>query len=74
MKRHKILIQSGFGRYLIGMKQNSIGNEFLYYEPSLLLWVDEIICDKHALEGKKKSGQKKDIRSARYSSSLRIKD
>ncbi|CAD6494580.1 MAG: hypothetical protein EMLJLAPB_00841 [Candidatus Argoarchaeum ethanivorans] len=53
MKRHKILIQSGFGRYLIGMKQNSIGNEFLYYEPSLLLWVDEIICDKHALEGEK---------------------
>jgi hypothetical protein len=53
MERHKILIQSGFGRYLIGMELNSIGNEFLYYEPSLLLWVDELICDKHALEGEK---------------------
>lgn len=53
MERHKILVQSGFGRYLIGTELNSIGNEFLYHEPSLLLWIDEIICDKHALEGEK---------------------
>lgn len=53
MERHKILVQSGFGRYLIGMEMKSIGNEFLYHEPSLLLWIDEMICDTHALEGEK---------------------
>lgn len=53
MEKHKILIESGFGNYLIGKKPKAIANAFLYYEPSLLLWIDEMVCDKYALEGEK---------------------
>lgn len=58
MENHKILIESGFGNYLIGKKPKAIANAFLYYDPSLLLWVDEIICDKYALEGEKNWAEK----------------
>ena len=58
MGKHKILIESGFGNYLIGKKPKALANAFLYYDPSLLLWVDEIICDKYALEGEKKWAKK----------------
>ena len=53
MERHKILLESGFGNYLIGKKPKALANAFVYYEPSLLLWADEIICDKYAFEGEK---------------------
>jgi hypothetical protein len=45
MKKNSILIDSGFGSYLKGEKPKAIANEFLYYNPSILLWVDEMYCD-----------------------------
>jgi hypothetical protein len=34
---------------LVGKLPKAIANEFLYYQPSLLLWVDELACDANAL-------------------------
>lgn len=47
--RHRLLLDSGFGRYLVGKLPKAIANEFLYFQPSLLLWVDELACDANAL-------------------------
>lgn len=46
---HRLLLDSGFGRYLTGKLPKAIANEFLYYQPSLLLWADELICDANAI-------------------------
>lgn len=53
MKKQKIIIASDFGNYLAKRRPKGIANEFLYYEPSLILWADKIICDKYALEAEK---------------------
>ncbi len=53
MEKHKVIIESGFGNYLVGKKPKGTANAFLYYKPSLLLLIDEIVCDKHALEGER---------------------
>jgi len=49
--KNSILIDSAFGHYLSGLKPDSIANEFLYYNPTILLWADELICDSNALIG-----------------------
>ena len=54
MGKHEVIIESGFGNYLVAKKPNAVANEFLYSEPSALFWVDTIICDVHALEGEKR--------------------
>ena len=49
MKKNSILVDSGYGSYLKGKKPGAIANEFLYYNPNILLWVDEFYCDKNAM-------------------------
>src|SRR5688572_11464552 len=51
---NRVLIDSAFGSYVAGRKPTAIGNAFLYDEPSLLLWVDEIVCDALALDGERR--------------------
>lgn len=53
MSKHQVLIDSGFGSYLVGRRPSAVGNAFLYDEPTLLLWTDEILCDRHALAGER---------------------
>lgn len=49
MGKNIILVDSGYGRYLRNDKPKAIANEFFYFNPSLLLWTDEMICDVNAL-------------------------
>ncbi len=53
MAKHRVVIDSAFGSYAIGRRPTAVGNAFLYDEPTLLLWVDEILCDQHAFAGEK---------------------
>jgi len=50
MISNKLIIDSGFGSYLKGEKPKAIANEFLYYNPSLLLLIDEMYCDVNAMK------------------------
>jgi hypothetical protein len=51
--KHRVLIDSAFGSYAVGRKPTAVGNAFIYDDPALLLWVDEILCDEHAFAGEK---------------------
>jgi len=48
-KKNSIILDSGYGGYLKGEKPKAVANEFLYHNPSLLFWTDELVCDSHAL-------------------------
>ena len=53
MIRNRLIVSSSLGRYLVGDHPVAATNSFLYHEPSVLLWADQLVCDYHALAGER---------------------